>query len=305
MKTVLVTGGAGFIGSYVVEALVRCEMTVRVLDNFSTATGAHLARVRDAIEIIEGDIRDSGIVATAIQGVDAVVHLAAITGVQRSIADPRLTHEVNVTGTLNILVAARAEGVERVVMASSAAVYGNPHIVPIPETALLAPLSPYGASKVAMEQYGAVFTAVYGLSVICLRYFNVYGPRQTPKSDYAAVIPAFLERMQRGEPPVIYGDGYQSRDFIHVTDVAEATCTALVAPNDIAGAFNVGTGHGTTLSGLVAALNHHLGSSLIPVFAPPKTGDIRDSVADVSRIKHVLSWFVSSNTPMVFPLDTP
>lgn len=286
MATILVTGGAGFIGSYVVETLVQRGNRVRVLDNFSTGNPTTLERVGNAAELVEGDIRDLDMVCHAAQGVEGIIHLAALSGVQRSIAEPRVTHEINVTGSLNVLLAAQAAGISRVVCASSASVYGDPATVPTPEATPLVPLSPYGATKVAMEQYGAVFSAVYGLSVISLRYFNVYGARQSPQSDYAAVIPAFVTKIRGGDPVTIYGDGTQSRDFIHVSDVATATLAALDAPPEVSGAFNVGTGRGVTLLALAQAL----GATQNPHFLPAKAGDIRHSCADVTKVRAVLGW---------------
>lgn len=293
MVTILVTGGAGFIGSHVVEALVARGDRVRILDNFSSGNLENLAAVRGVIEVIEGDICDDNAVREAMEGVDGVIHLAAISGVQRSIDAPRLTHDINVTGSLNLLLAAQQAGVRRLVFASSASVYGDPATVPTPESAPLAPLSPYGASKVAMEQYGAVFSLVYGLSVISLRYFNVYGSRQSVKSDYAAVIPAFMAKIQAGEAITIYGDGLQSRDFIHVQDVAGATLAALDAPLSVSGAFNVGTGRGVTLLALAKAL----GATLPPTFLPAKAGDIRHSCAAVGKAWEGLGW-VSPPNPL-------
>lgn len=281
MQTILVTGGAGFIGSHVVEMLAHRGDKIRLLDNFSTGSVENLELIEGEIEIIEGDITDVNVVTEAVQGITGIIHLAAISGVQRSISAPRLTHDVNVTGTLNILLAAQQAGIRRVVMASSASVYGNPTTVPTSEKEPLAPLSPYGASKVAMEQYGTVFSQVYGVSVISLRYFNVYGPRQRPQSDYAAVIPAFREKIRQGEPVTIYGDGLQSRDFVHVLDVARATLAALDAPLEVTGTFNVGTGRGVTL----LELAERLGSTVPPVFLPAKAGDIRYSCAEITKIK--------------------
>lgn len=293
MTTILVTGGAGFIGSHVVEALAQRGNRVRVLDNLSTGALQNLELIEGNVEIVEGDIRDVDSVANVVQNIDGIIHLAAISGVQRSIAAPRLTHDINVTGTLNILLAAQQKGVRRVVMASSASVYGNPATVPTPENEPLAPLSPYGATKVAMEQYGVVFSQVYGVSVISLRYFNVYGPRQAPQSDYAAVIPAFLTKIRQGYPVTIYGDGLQSRDFVHVTDVARATLATLDAPLEVSGAFNVGTGRGVTL----LELAERLGSTVPPVFLPAKAGDIRHSCAEVGKVKKILGWSSTRLTP--------
>lgn len=286
MGTILVTGGAGFIGSSVVEALVGRGERVRVLDNFSTGTAANVDGIDGAVELVKGDIRDPDTVSRAVKGVDGIVHLAALSGVQRSIAEPRLTHEINVTGSLNVLLAAQVAGIRRIVCASSASVYGDPATVPTPEDSPLTPLSPYGATKVAMEQYGAVFSAVYDLSVMSLRYFNVYGARQSPQSDYAAVIPAFVAKIRQGEPVTIYGDGLQSRDFVHVNDVASATLAALDAPMGMSGAFNVGTGRGVTLLELAEAL----GATVPPTFLPAKAGDIRHSCADVTKVRAVLGW---------------
>jgi nucleoside-diphosphate-sugar epimerase len=286
MATILVTGGAGFIGSHVVEALVGRGDQVRVLDNFSTGNLTNLEAVRSTVELIEGDIRDPETVSHAVQGVDGIVHLAALSGVQRSIAEPRMTHNINVTGSLNVLLAAQVAGIRRIVCASSASVYGDPATIPTPEGSPLAPLSPYGATKVAMEQYGAVFSAVYGLSVISLRYFNVYGARQSLQSDYAAVIPAFAAKIQAGEAVTIYGNGTQSRDFVHVRDVATVTIAALDAPLAVSGAFNVGTGHGVTLLELAEVL----GATVPSTFLPAKAGDIRHSCAEVTKVREGLGW---------------
>lgn len=292
MQKVLVTGGAGFIGSYVVEALALRGTKVRVLDNLSAGNSMIPERGGGAIELLKGDIRDPDMVRRAVEGVDGIIHLAALSGVQRSIADPRSTHDINVTGSLNVLLAAQAIGLRRVVCASSASVYGDPSTFPTPEDAALKPLSPYGATKVAMEQYGAAFSAVYGLSVISLRYFNVYGARQSQHSDYAAVIPAFVAKIRQGTPVTIYGDGLQSRDFVHVNDVAEATLAALDAPLEISGTFNVGTGRGVTLLEVADTL----GATVPPTFLSAKAGDIRHSCADVTKVRAVLGWEAQHKT---------
>jgi nucleoside-diphosphate-sugar epimerase len=286
MKPILVTGGAGFIGSYVTEALVCRGARVRVLDNFSTGSAVNLDAVHEVIEIVEGDLRDVDFVARQMNGVEKVVHLAAHSGVQPSIQSPHLTNEINVTGSLNVLIAAQQAGIRRVVFASSASVYGNPTLVPTPEDAPLAPLSPYGASKAAMEHYGTSFSAVYDMAVISLRFFNVYGLRQSPNSDYAAVIPAFFERVRNGEVPHVYGDGLQSRDFVHVSDVAAAVVAALDAPDHVTGVFNVGSGIEATLLDLA----HYISPTSVPLHLQPKIGDIRHSCAVIKNAAEVLQW---------------
>ncbi|MCK4915971.1 MAG: NAD-dependent epimerase/dehydratase family protein, partial [Candidatus Eisenbacteria sp.] len=229
MSVMLVTGGAGFIGSHIVERLVGLGHKVRVLDNFSTGRRENLSSVEDGVDVLEGDIRDVPVVERAVKGVEVVFHEAALASVPRSVADPVSSNEVNVTGTLNLLVASRDSGVRRLVYASSSSVYGDSPELPKRELMAPSPESPYAASKLAGENYCRVFSSLYGLECVSLRYFNVFGPRQDPSSQYAAVVPLFVKALLEGTPPVIYGDGEQSRDFTYVANVVDANVLALSA----------------------------------------------------------------------------
>ncbi len=282
MDPYLVTGGAGFIGSHIVERLVRLGARVRVLDNFLTGKRENLAPFAGAVELIEGDIRDLETCRKAVEGVGCVLHQAALASVPRSMQDPILADAINVAGTLNLLVAARDAGVRSFVLASSSAVYGDAAVTPQKEGKEGAPLSPYAAGKRAAEEYCRAFSALYGLRTASLRYFNVFGPRQDPASSYAAVIPLFITKMLRGEAPDIHGDGEQSRDFIYVGDVAEANILAAAAPGLRGEAINVASGEGMTVNALAAKINAVLGTRLAPVHGAERRGDVRHSVADVS-----------------------
>jgi UDP-glucose 4-epimerase len=290
MQTYLVTGGAGFIGSHLVEALLKQGRRVRVLDNLSTGRMSNIERLLPDIEWIEGDIRSPDVARRAVAGVDVVLHQAALASVPGSVADPLACNEVNVTGTLNLLLAARDAGVRRVVFASSCALYGDSPALPKAETMPADPLSPYAVSKLAGERYCLSFTAMYGLPAIALRYFNVFGPRQDPASEYAAVIPKFVVSMLGGERPLIYGDGTQSRDFIYVGNVVAANLLAAQAPAGISGFFNVACGERISLLDLVAELNHILGTDLPPRHASARAGDILHSQADISKIQGALGF---------------
>ncbi len=290
MQTYLVTGGAGFIGSNLIEALVKAGAHVRVLDNLSTGRRANLAAVGDSIEWHEADVRDAEAVRRAVTGVDVVLHQAALASVPRSVAEPLTANEVNVTGTLHVLLAARDAGVRRVVIASSSSVYGNSPTLPKIETMPVEPLSPYAVSKLAAERYCQAFSEVYGLPTIGLRYFNVFGPRQDPNSEYAAVIPRFLTAMLRGEAPTIYGDGQQSRDFTYVDDVVQANLLAADAPATVSGYYNVACGSRISLLELVDTLNTCLGTHLTARHEPPRAGDVRDSQADIGKIQAALGF---------------
>ncbi|MFQ3631319.1 SDR family oxidoreductase [Roseiflexus sp.] len=290
MAHVLVTGGAGFIGSHLVEALLRRGDRVRVFDNFSTGRHENLAHIRGEVEIIEGDLRDEDAVRRAVTGVEIVFHQAALASVQRSVDDPVTTNAVNVTGTLYVLTAARDVGVQRVVFASSSSVYGDTPTLPKVETQAPQPLSPYAVSKLAGEQYCMAFSTVYGLPAIALRYFNVFGPRQDPHSEYAAVIPRFIDRMVRGLPPIIYGDGLQSRDFTYIENVVAANLAAADAPADCSAVFNVGAGERTSLIELAEQINRLLGSAFAPDHRPPRPGDVRHSQASIAAIGEALGY---------------
>lgn len=280
----LVTGGGGFIGSNLVHALLERGESVRVLDNFSTGRRVNLADVADRIDLIEGDIRSYHIVREAVDGVDVIFHEAALPSVPRSVKDPITTHEVGVSGTLNILQAARECGTRRLVFASSSSVYGDTPTLPKSEEMMPSPLSPYAVSKLAAEHYCQVFHRLYGLETVALRYFNVFGPRQDPTSQYSAVIPKFITAMSRGTRPVIYGDGLQSRDFTYVANVVEANLLAATVDQGIAGkVFNAACHDRITLNDLVAALNAVLGTSIEPIYAEPRLGDIKHSFASIEK----------------------
>jgi nucleoside-diphosphate-sugar epimerase len=296
MATYLVTGGAGFIGSHIVDELVRRGEHVRVLDNFSTGKRANLQlptsnlQLPTAIDIIEGDIRDRDTVQRAVTGVDYVLHQAALPSVQRSVDDPLTTNEINVTGTLNVLLAAREARVKRVVFASSSAVYGNSPTLPKHETMPTNPLSPYAVSKLAGETYGRVFYEVYGLPTVALRYFNVFGPRQDPNSQYSAVIPLFIAAMLRGDPPTIYGDGLQSRDFTYVANVVRANLLACDRDEAIGQVMNVACGERYTLLDLHHDLVKLTGRVLQPIFAPARPGDVKHSMAAIEQAQQTLGY---------------
>lgn len=290
MTRYLVTGGAGFIGSNIVDRLVREENEVVVVDDFSTGKRENLAHVMDRIQLIETDICDRDMMRSACKGVDCVFHQAAIPSVPRSVADPLGCNRAAVDGTLSVLLAARDEGVSRVVGASSSSVYGESPELPKHEGMPVDPLSPYAVGKLTAERYAAVFTRVYGLETVSLRYFNVYGPRQDPHGDYAAVIPKFISLILSGKKLTIYGDGSQSRDFTFVEDVVEANLLASLAPGASGRAFNIGGGKRVTLNEVVAMLGEVLGTEVAPEYAPVRAGDILHSLADISAASDVLGY---------------
>ncbi|HPW18548.1 MAG TPA: SDR family oxidoreductase [Candidatus Aminicenantes bacterium] len=287
MARYLVTGGAGFIGSHIAEALAGRGDEVRVLDDLSTGKLENLAGFAGTIEFVEGDIRDFETCRRAVEGVAAVFHEAALASVTRSVEDPLLANAVNVTGTLNLLVAAQAAGVRSFVLASSSAVYGDDPAMPKVEGREGRPVSPYGANKLIGEKYAQTFHALHGLNTVSLRYFNVFGPRQDPASEYSAVIPLFVTKVLRGERPTIFGDGEQSRDFIHVDDVVRANLLAAESAGAAGEAFNVACGVGTTVNGLLAAINEALGAGVEARYAPPRPGDILHSTADISKARRL------------------
>jgi len=296
-SSILVTGGAGFIGSNIVAELVRRGERVRILDNLSTGRRENIApllspEANPGIEFIEGDLRDLETVRRAVEGVDYVLHQAALPSVQRSIEDPLATNEVNARGTLNLLIAARDAGVKRVVYASSSSIYGDSPALPKTEGMRPAPKSPYAASKLAGEHYCQAFYQVYGLETVILRYFNVFGPNQDPTSQYAAVIPKFVTAMLRGERPVIYGDGLQSRDFTYVTNVIRANLLAAKAEGVAGEVFNIACGKRYNLLELVAVINRILGTDLAPIHTAPRPGDVRHSQADISKAERMLGYRV-------------
>ena len=291
MKTYLVTGGAGFIGSHIVEELVRRGERVRVLDNFLTGKRENIAPFLDRIELIEGDIRNIETCSRAVKGVDYVLHQAALTSVPLSMKDPVATHDINISGTLHLLWTSTQAGIKRFLFASSAAVYGDKETFPLREGDEGRPISPYALSKSMGEKYCHFFHRAYGLETISLRYFNVFGPRQDPHSPYASVIPLFIEKALAGERLQIYGDGGQSRDFIFVEDVVEAVLRAAEAPAEAAGeVYNIACGERTTVNALAAEVNRLAGTSVEPVHARPRPGDIQHSFADIGRARSILSF---------------
>jgi UDP-glucose 4-epimerase len=286
----LVTGGAGFIGSHLVEALVQHGHRVRVLDDLSTGLRANLAHLHPAPEIIEGDVADADAVAKATIGVGVVFHLAALASVQRSVEAPAETHRVCATGTLNVLDAARRSGVRRVVYAASSSAYGIPTGDVQTEDDPIQPLSPYAAAKLAGELYMQSFTATYGLETVRLRFFNIFGPRQRADSPYSGVIALFAAALTAGRTPIVYGDGLQSRDFTFVSDVVQALTKAADAPKVSGQVYNIGTGRGTSVLDLIAALNRQLGTRIAPRHEPARAGDVRHSRADIARARRDLGY---------------
>jgi UDP-glucose 4-epimerase len=290
MKRVLVTGGAGFIGSHVCERLLGGGAEVRVLDDLSTGRLENLAHVPEAT-LHRGCITSTADVESALVGCTHVVHLAAVVSVAETVSDPVRSDRINHQGTLTVLEAARRAGVERVVLATSAAAYGDEPTLPKVESFRAEPLSPYAVAKVANEHYARVYSSLYGLECVPLRFFNVFGPRQDPSGPYAGVISKFVERLTAGATPLIYGDGLQSRDFVYVGDVARAVEGALLRPGVPVGEpINIGTGHPVSLLDLLGTLSALLGRPSDPAFAPARAGDIRHSVADCTRARDVLRW---------------
>jgi nucleoside-diphosphate-sugar epimerase len=290
MPTYLVTGGAGFIASHIVDELVRRGERVRVLDNLSTGKRTNLAAAIDRVEFVEGDIRDLETVRGAMQGVDYVLHQAALPSVPRSVADPMTSHEVNATGTLNVLIAARDAQVKRVVYASSSSVYGNSPTLPKDEEMPTNPLSPYAVSKLAGENYCRAFCLLYKVPTVALRYFNVFGPRQDPTSQYSAVIPKFIRALSRGEPPTIHGDGLQSRDFTYVANVVQANLLACEKDGAVGQVMNVACGEAHTLLDLYRDLGALMSRSVTPIFAEPRVGDVKHSLAAIERAESLLGY---------------
>jgi len=289
MRSYLVTGGAGFIGSHVAEALVKRGERVQVLDNFFTGKRENLASIEGGIELIEGDVRDATLCQEGLEGVDAVVHLAALHEVARSVECPIETHEVNVSGTLNLLLGAHRAGVKKFVFASSSAVYGENPVIPRVETMLPAPSSsPYAVTKQSGEYYCQLFSSLYGLDTICLRFFNIYGPRQDAASTYAAVIPKFISLLLAETAPTIYGDGEQSRDFTFIADCVAGVLAACETPGLSGRVFNIGTGRRTTVNHLYAQLQSLLQTNLAPNYGPPQPGDLAHDQADIGQAERFL-----------------
>jgi len=291
-RLALVTGGAGFIGSHLVDALLVQGARVRILDNFSTGFQANLNHLTadSRVELLRGDASDAGVVADAMKDVEFVFHQAAMASVPRSIREPALCHAWCTTSTVELLSAAAAGKVQRFVLASTSAAYGDSTYVSKRESDPISPLSPYAAAKLASEAYTRAFAKSFELEVVNLRYFNVFGPRQDPQSEYSAVIPRFVSMILSGERPIIYGDGHQSRDFVFVGDVANANLLAATMPGVSGGTFNIGRGERTSLLELLTLLREILGEEIEPIHQPARIGDVRDSLADINEARSRLSF---------------
>lgn len=290
MANYLVTGGAGFIGSNVARKLLELRHQVRVLDNFLTGKRENLAEIRGDIDLIEGDLRNFEAVRQAAQGVDYILHLGALPSVPRSVADPLLSNDININGTLHVLEAARQQGVKRVVFSSSSSIYGDTPTLPKREDMPLNPLSPYAAHKAAGELYCRVYQNMFRVETVCLRYFNVFGLRQDPASQYAAVIPRFITALRSGGQPTIYGDGEQSRDFTYIENVVAANIAASTAP-DVAGeVINIACGERVTINELARRIGALLGKEAAPQYLPARAGDVKHSLADISKARRLLNY---------------
>jgi UDP-glucose 4-epimerase len=290
-KTCLVTGGAGFIGSHLTEALLAQGQRVRVLDNFSTGQRANLASFRPVPEVVEADLTDAAAVNAAMAGIDVAYHLGALASVQRSVEEPAASHAVCATGTLHVLDAARRNGVRRVVYAASSSAYGGASSEEgQTEEIPLQPLSPYAAAKLSGEMYAEAFAATYGLETVRLRFFNIFGPRQRGDSPYSGVIAIFVSALLNGRTPMIHGDGLQSRDFTYVANAVQALMKAAMTPGVSGRVYNIGTGRSVNILELVGALNQLLGTSIIPQHAPARAGDVRHSRADITKARRELSF---------------
>lgn len=287
---ILVTGGAGFIGSHIARSLAENGERVRVLDNLSSGRSDNLAGIAGEIEVIEGDLRDAEVVARAVDGCEVVYHQAAVPSVPRSVADPRTSLDAGITGTLNVLLAARDRGARRVVFASSSSIYGDTPVMPKQEDMTPKPLSPYAISKLSAEQLCGVFTRLYGLETVALRYFNVFGPNQDPASEYAAVIPKFIAAVAAGERPTIFGDGEQSRDFTYIANVVDANLRAAAVPEASGRVFNIASGRAITVNRMLALVGELLDKPAEADYTDPRPGDIRDSLADISAARDVLGY---------------
>jgi UDP-glucose 4-epimerase len=287
---VLVTGGAGFIGSNLVAALLERGDDVRVLDNFSTGSRANLAALGREVEVVEGDLRSYERVHTAVRGREVVFHQGALGSVPRSVQDPLTSTAVNVEGTLNVLLAARDEGIRRVVAASSSSVYGDGGTFPRVETQAPNPISPYAVAKLAAERFCVTFTRVYDIETVALRYFNVFGPRQDPTSQYAAVVPRFIRAIADGQPATIHGDGEQSRDFTYVENVVQANLLAAESAGGVGRVLNIATGEAQTVDGLADTSGRLVGRPVAKSYGPAQPGDVRQSWADVSAAREAIGY---------------
>jgi len=298
MSKVLVTGGAGFIGSNLTESLLRKKHFVRVLDDFSTGKRENLifGKEHPLLEILEGDIRDLRTCKKAIRGVEYIFHQAALPSVQRSVEDPGTSNAINVGGTLNILLAAKEEGVKRVIYASSSSIYGDTPTLPKHEEMPPHPLSPYALQKYIGEQYCRLFYQLYGLDSVSLRYFNIFGPKQDPNSVYSAVIPRFIDALLHDRPPIIFGDGEQSRDFTFIENVVQANLLAMSAEHLHGEAMNIACGKRISLNQLLKILKKILGSKLTPIYQEPRKGDVRHSLADIRKSKIFINYIPKVGT---------
>ncbi len=290
LRTALVTGGAGFIGSHLVDRLVAEGFRVRVLDDFSSGKEANLAGSRDAIEVVHGDLRERALAQRAVAGVDLVFHQAAVPSVPRSVAEPERTNAVNLTGTLQLLECAREAAVTRFVFAASSSAYGNTEVLPKLESMPPSPESPYALQKYAGEGYCRLYHQLYGLETVALRYFNVYGPRQDPASEYAAVVPKFVTACLAGEAPTIYGDGEQTRDFTYVGDAVDANLLAASAPRAVGRVINVAGGRRISLNALLGEVRELTQAKALAQYLPARAGDVRDSLADLALAKELLGY---------------
>lgn len=287
---VVVTGGAGFIGSHLTAALLERGAQVRVVDDFSTGRVRNIERQLNQIECIEASISDSGALARAFQGAKYVFHQAAVPSVPKSVKDPLTSHDANATGTLRVLLAARSAGVKRVIYAGSSSYYGDTPILPKEEEMPPNPQSPYALQKYAGEAYCRMFYLLYQFEAVTLRYFNIYGPRQNPESEYAAVIPRFIRALKRGLPPIVYGDGSTTRDFTFVSDCVEANIRAAAAPDATGKTFNIAGGKQVSLNELLRTIQKLLGTHIEPVYEDFRSGDIRHSLADTRHARNVLGF---------------
>jgi UDP-glucose 4-epimerase len=290
MAVYVVTGGGGFIGSHIVEELIRRNETVKIIDNFSTGKRENVEPFRTKAEVIETDISESPDLAKILKGADYVIHQAAIPSVPKSIIDPLKSHQANVNGTLQLLIASRDAGIKRVVYASSSSLYGDSPTLPKHEGMMPNPLSPYGAQKLFAEMYCQVFTKAYGLETVSLRYFNVFGPRQDATSQYSGVLALFIPAVLEGRRPTIYGDGQQSRDFTYVKNVVEANLLACKAPGAAGQVFNVACGDRITVNSMLQQINQVTGKDISPIYAEQRAGDIKHSQADITRARADLAY---------------
>jgi UDP-glucose 4-epimerase len=289
MKT-LVTGGGGFIGSHLAAHLAELGHDIRILDNFASGQRSNMLALPDDVELIEGDIQSYERAHNAVTGCDIVFHQAALPSVPRSVQDPLTSNATNITGTLNVLLAARDAGVRRVIFASSSSIYGSSPEMPKREDVLPLPISPYAAAKMACEGYCRSFAEVYGLETVALRYFNVFGPRQDPRSEYAAAVPKFINELMAGESPTVFGDGEQSRDFAYVQNIVEANVLAMDAQGVAGQVFNVACGEAVTINQLLDELRTLLDTDIEADYVAPRPGDVRHSLADISRARTALDY---------------